>query len=135
MQMLEVFVLKFQTITKHQLPAIFAKCKPQSENGSQTDSKENGSTTVKEAMAVGLHLFLRNTLLLFKFRIAKNLISIIFRKLVYCIYIMENLNENPLSVLFAAFFVQHLVLISNTTWLRSMWIIIFTAFLWKNYFI
>ncbi|XP_041939848.1 LOW QUALITY PROTEIN: transformation/transcription domain-associated protein [Alosa sapidissima] len=33
MRMLEVFVLKFHTIARYQLPAIFKKCKPQSEMG------------------------------------------------------------------------------------------------------
>ncbi|KAL2078137.1 hypothetical protein ACEWY4_025822 [Coilia grayii] len=33
MRMLEVFVLKFHTIARYQLPAIFKKCKPQSELG------------------------------------------------------------------------------------------------------
>ncbi|KAG7507616.1 hypothetical protein JOB18_039705 [Solea senegalensis] len=33
MRMLEVFVLKFHTIARYQLPSIFKKCKPQSEMG------------------------------------------------------------------------------------------------------
>nr|XP_039255466.1 transformation/transcription domain-associated protein-like [Styela clava] len=45
MRMLEVFVLKFHTITKYQLPAILAKCKPQSEATGQTDNSSNSNAT------------------------------------------------------------------------------------------
>lgn len=55
MRMLEVFVLKFHTITKYQLPAISAKCKPQSEaNGSSENSTNTAAatTTVSNATCI-----------------------------------------------------------------------------------
>uniref|UniRef100_UPI00358FE8D5 transformation/transcription domain-associated protein-like isoform X3 n=1 Tax=Myxine glutinosa TaxID=7769 RepID=UPI00358FE8D5 len=45
LRMLEVFVLKFHTIAKYQLPAIFKRCKPQAELSSQSSEMLPPSTT------------------------------------------------------------------------------------------